>query len=187
MNEEKTNSSTVGASSEPAPIGVVPTKEEIKKSVASAPAENGEEMITISKNALDSILTRLEKVEEDNTLRAKTDSKNTAIKIEELRRQGKLLKTVKLRTFHGKFVVKYDTIKNEVYFREGRLIENQIVGLYFKGEERPEEVQLREWATQSEYVPLEVTRESKDGNGDVYLTVRTQEGEEFEVNVKYVN
>lgn len=139
------------------------------------------------------MMARLQRLEDEDAFRAKTEDKNRANQIDALRRSGKLLKSVKVRTLQGKFVRMWKKLLiDEVYKDEdGKLKEKQSVGLYLMEEAGQDdtyvEMPLRQWAVVAEYVPCEVVRESKEENGDLYLTVRTKEGQEFQINVIYVN
>lgn len=166
----------------PAPE-VTPPPPPAAELVAETPVE---EMVSVPKATLDALMTRVETVESDLRIRSQVDDKNTANKIEELRKQGKLLKSVKLRKFNGQYVLAYKTLKDEVYFKEGRLYEDQQVKIFLR-DETSVETTLRHWATTAEYVPAEVLKESRDQDGNLLFTVKTKEGDEFEINVNYVN
>lgn len=147
--------------------------------------------VTVTGEDWQVLMARLATLENENILRAKVDDKNTANRIEELRRSGKLVKSVKVRQVNGKFVRAWKTVKDEVYKdQDGKLIENQIVGLYLMEEEGDDtyiEMPLRQWAVVAAYISCDIMRESRESNGDLYFTVVTREGQEFQIGATYVN
>lgn len=157
----------------------------IEKKIETATSDSPE-TVTLNKETMDEILFRLNKAEQDMKALLQVQDKNTSNKIEELRNQGKLVKSVKVRKVDGEFVIAYKTIKDEVYFRDGRLIEDQTVQLtYLNGEKR--DLTLREWARLGDYATCEVLKESREASGQLFLKVKTEDGQEFDIDVNYVN
>lgn len=195
MAEETNN--IPGASESNTPISqpeesapeIGPTEMPIPAEVPIAPEQDGS--ITIPAADWQVVMSRLATLENENRIRTLVDDKNTSNKIEELRRAGKLVKSVKVRQVNGRFVRAWKTVKDEVYKdQEGKLIENQIVGLYLMEEEGDDtyiEMNLRQWAVVPAYIPCEITRESRESNGELYFTVRTNDGLEFQIGSTYVN
>lgn len=145
-----------------------------------------DETVTLSKDAFDEMMKRLKKVEDDALLRAQVDDRNTAAKIESLRKEGKIIKSVKVRKIDGKYVLRFKTLEDEVYISDGKLHEKQTVELTFD-DESVRVLPMRQWAGISEYVPFDVISESRDQEGDLFFKVKNVEGKELEINVKYVN
>jgi len=192
MPEENNNNeeTTVAATEEttpPAPVTTsAPAPVTTEEVAASAVKNTEEETVTVPKATMDALLTRLEKVEEETRLRALVDDKNTANKIDEMRKAGKLVKSMKVRKIEGKLVLAWKLIKDEVYFREGRLHEEQTMKIFYR-DKSEQEMSLRQWATASEYVACEVLKVSTDRDGNEMAEVMTPDGDEFEVGIKYVN
>ena len=140
----------------------------------------------ISQVALEELMKRLTSLEEDGRIRAQLDDRNTVNKIEDLRRQGKLVKSVKINMVEGKEVIGYRMSQNEVYVSDGKLIENQSMKVYFL-DDSVKEYTLKMWNTLPTFQDHEVISETKNEDGDLILGVRNTEGKEFSINVRYVN
>lgn len=159
--------------------------------VETAPAQSSGETVVLTTEAFNELMNRLSRSEADVSALMSIQSKNDLNKIDEMRKAGKLVKSVKIRrvpTEDGpKYVIGWKTLQDEVFMSpEGRLIERQQVEIFFN-DKTSKELTMRQWATLPEYMPFEVTRESKDGDGSTFFTVRNDEGQEFEINSIYVN
>lgn len=114
------------------------------------------------------------------------EDKNKVIEIDRLRNNNQLVKRVKLREVNGLLVIGWRTVKNEVYMQDGRLIEDQVIEVWFEGGEK-KEIRLREWAAMPVYKPFEVIKESRDTTGATYFTVKKDDGQELEIATSFVN
>ena len=154
----------------------------------SAPVKE-KEMVQVPKDVLQTLLTRVEKVENDNQILREVADKNRLGRVEEMRAQGKLVKSVNLNTFEGKIIVGWRKIKDDVYLdTQGRLHEDQVVGLIFQGEtEVGKEMDIRSFGRLLVKIPAEVIEEGKDKEGNINFTVQTKDGREVKIDSKFVN
>lgn len=142
--------------------------------------------VTMSKEAFDALMERLKSVEDTQNLQLTILNKNDSNKIDEMRRAGKLVKSVKVRKIDGKWIIGWKTLENDVFMQEGRLIERQTLEVFFKDETK-KVMNLREWAVTPAFVSCEVTAENKDAEGNLTFKVRSPEGEEFDIGLSFVN
>lgn len=142
--------------------------------------------ITLSKEAFDALMSRLGNLEETQKLHMQVEDRNKIQRIEELRRSGKIIKSVKVRKLEGKYVLGFHTLQDEVYMVDGRLYEKQRIEVVFEGGEK-KEVGMREWASAAQYVPFDVVKESRDEDGELFFTVRDSEGKTLEINARHIN
>jgi hypothetical protein len=96
----------------------------------AAPAESKKDTVELKKTTLDALMKRLETLEKEQKQLLEVQDRRTKSKIEELRRAGKLVKNVKLRSLENKSVIGWKTIEDDVYFSDGRLIEKQTVEVW---------------------------------------------------------
>lgn len=145
------------------------------------------EPVVLSAEAFAALMDRLGKLEESTALYEKVQDRNKIQKIEALRSQGKLVKSVKVRKIDGKFVVGWQTLQDDVYQDEnGRLIEKQTVKIFFhEGSEKV--YTMRQWASVGEYVPFEVTSETKDAEGNLFFKIVGPDGLALELNSTFIN
>lgn len=148
---------------------------------------NSEETVTIKKVALEAMMDRLEKLETTVDLQLRVTDKNKVLEIERLRNSGKLVKSVKVRKYAGKYVVGWKTLEDEVYKDENnRLIEKQTVELYFDDGSKMS-MSMRQWASAPQYVPFEVKKEFTDEEGNIFFSVVGADGKELELNAAFIN
>lgn len=155
-----------------------------KTAIASTKKE--EDVVSIPRSTLEEILATVASLQKTQDAMLKVEDKNKLIAIDRLRNEGRLVKEVKLREVGGLVVVGWKMTKNDVYFLDGRLVEDQEVEVWFEDETK-RTIKLREWATLPSYKVYEVIEESKDATGEVYFTVRGEDGKEIKINIKYVN
>jgi len=149
--------------------------------------EAKEETVTLSAEAFNALMKRLETLETTSALVLQVQDKNKIQKIEELRRAGKLIKSVKVRRYAGKYIVGWKMVEDEVYKDEnGRLIERQIVRIFFDGGTALD-MSMRQWASAPEYISFEVTKESKDSDGNLFFTCIAPDGKTLELNASFIN
>jgi len=146
-------------------------------------------VIEVDADTLQTVLDRVAKLEEDNKiLREAADQKRLG-RVEDMRLQGKLVKTVKLNTIDGQVIVGWKTVKDDVYFdAEGRLHETQIYEIYFFDKTvEPRQVDIRGFNRLITKVDAEVLEEGKDRDGNTNFTVMTKDGREIKLDANFVN
>ncbi len=147
-----------------------------------------EEMVEIPKSTLDSILARLDTFEKTQKLMLQVEDATKLDKIDALRRQGKLVKTVKIRKIDGNYVLGWKLTKDDVYFSDGKLIENQEVTVYFSEGLGEKKMSMRQWASTQTFATFEVISESRNKDGQLFLTIKSEDdGTELSVDVNYIN
>lgn len=155
-----------------------------KASKATAPEE---EMVSLPATEFAAVMARLASLEEKQGLLMQVQDKDKIQKIEDLRRSGKLVKSVKVRKYNGKYIIGWKTVQDEVYKDEnGRLIEKQTLKIFFE-DDTEQEMTMRQWASAPEYVAFEVKKESKNEDGDLFFTVLGPTGKELELNAVFIN
>ena len=145
--------------------------------------------IEVDAETLQTVLDKVEKQEKEiQILREAADQKRLG-RVEEMRLQGKLIKTVKLNTIDGQIIVGWKTVKDDVYFdAEGRLHETQIYEIHFFDKTvKPKEVDIRGFNRLITKVDAEVIEEGKDRDGNTNFTVMTKDGREIKIDSKFVN
>lgn len=150
------------------------------------PPKEEKDTIKLKKTTLDALMERLSKLETEQKELLEVQDRRTKSKIEELRRAGKLVKNVKLRSLENKIVIGWRTVEDEVYFSDGKLIEKQIVEAWLEDGTK-KSLSMRQWASLPTYNEFEVIKESRDEEGVIMLTVRSKDGKQLEVGAVYVN
>lgn len=143
--------------------------------------------VTLSTEAFGALMKRIADLESTQSLVLQVQDKNKIAKIEEMRRAGKLVKSVKIRKYAGKYIIGWKTVQDEVFKDEqGRLIEKQTVELWYDDSTKSQ-MSMRQWANAPEYISFEVTKESKDSDGNLFFTCVGPDGKTFEINASFIN
>ncbi len=143
--------------------------------------------VTLSKEAFDALMKRLDTLETTSNLVLQVQDKNKIAKIEEMRRSGKLVKSVKIRKYSGKYIVGWKTVEDEVYKDEqGRLVEKQTIELWYDDNTKSQ-MSMRHWASAPEYVAFEVTKEIRDEDGNLFFNCVGSDGKTIELNANFIN
>lgn len=147
------------------------------------------EKIEVGKATLEKVLARVEKLERDNEILREVADKNRLGRVEEMRAQGKLVKKVGLNTYNGKIVVGWKKVRDDVFFdNQGRLHEDQVSVLYFRGETKPsEELNERAFSRLLVKIPVEVLEEGRDKEGNINFTVQLADGDTLKIDSKFIN
>ena len=185
MEKEKNDKSTPsGAALDSNPASNGPSE-----SLVSAAVNPPKKTVEVDSDMLQKVLARVEKLEDDNKILREVADKNRLGRVEELRAQGKLVKSVNLNVFEGKIVVAWKTIRNDVYQdTKGILHEDQVVGLIFEGETGVgKEIDIRAFARLMVKVSTEVIEEGKDKDGNINFTVLTKDGRQIKIDSKFIN
>lgn len=145
--------------------------------------------IEVDSETLQTVLDRVAKLEQDNQILREASDQKRLSRVEEMRLQGKLVKTVKLNTIDGQIIVGWKTVKDDVYFdAEGRLHETQVYDIYFFDKTiEPKQVDIRGFNRLITKVDAEVLEEGKDRDGNTNFTVMTKDGREIKLDAKFVN
>lgn len=153
---------------------------------ADAPEEE-EEMVSVPKKTLDSILKRLDSVEDKNKILESVADKGRMARVEQLRAQGKLVKSVRVGKIGDKFVIGWKLIEDDVHFdNEGKLVEVQTIKVFYE-DKSTAEFNVRNFANSMERIEGEVTSEGKDRDGNITLVVLFPDGNEITVNQTFIN
>lgn len=146
----------------------------------------GDETVNMPKKTLDAILTRLDKQDQEiEVLREASDTARLS-KAEQARNQGKLVKDARVTMYDGKFVLGWQMVKDEVRFEEEKLIEVQTVALFFEDKSK-KEVSYRAFTNGSTKVKGEVISESRDKEGQTFVTLQLADGHEIPISTTFIN
>lgn len=145
-----------------------------------------DEEVTLSKAAFDEMMLRIAGLEKSQKEIESVQDQKQQDKIERMRREGKLVKDVKVRKVENQIVIGWKTLMDEVYFADGKLIENQKVEIWLEDGKKLELTQ-RQWASLPVYQKMEVKKESRDENGEISYTLLGSDGKELEISTKYIN
>ncbi len=173
----------------PPPPAMAPVDASAQQAPAQAPAPQAGPggSITLTAEAFNALMGRLNNLEESASLMMQVQDRDKISKIEALRRSGKLVKSVKIRKYANKYIVGWRTLQDEVYKDEsGRLVEKQTIELFYEDGSKSQ-MSMRQWASAPEYVPFEVTKESKDADGNLFFTVVGPDGKTIELNAAFIN
>lgn len=171
-----------------APVTEVAAVEDTAPAVpVSVPAMNPDGTVAISVEAFNAMMNRINHLEETQKLQLQVEGRNTIQKIEQLRAQGKLVKSVKVRKIGLKYVVGWQTLQDDVYIDEnGRLVEKQTVKVFFD-DQSDKTYSMRQWGSAPEYVSFEVTGEERDAEGNLFFKVLGPDGKALTLNAIFIN
>lgn len=156
-----------------------------KREVARAD-ESEEEMVQVPKKTLETILKRVDALEDDNKVLKQVADKGRMARVEALRAQGKLVKSVRVGQLHGKFVVGWKLIEDDVHFEGDKLIEKQTIRVFFEDKSN-EDIGVRAFANETGNIEGEVISESKDRDGNISLLVQLPDGKELTIGQNFIN
>lgn len=174
-----TNTSNVAGSPSSAPTGAS----------LGVPPVTPKKKIEVDEDVLRDVLNKVEAQGKEIEVLREVADKNRLGRVEELRAQGKLVKSVRLNVFDGKVIIGWKKIRDDVYLDEkSRLHEDQVVGLFFEGETVVgHELDIRSFSRLITKVAVEVIEEGKDKDGNVNFTVQTKDGRTIKIDSKFVN
>lgn len=151
------------------------------------PVKADDEKVEIPKKTLDLLLEKIGKLEKDVEVALEAGDKGKIARIIELRAQGKLIKSVNVSVIDGKIIVGWVRVKDDVYFDEnGRMHESQIINVYFN-DKTNKELDYRMFSRMKSLLPADVIRESKDSDGNYNLHIMLADGQELDIDPKFVN
>ena len=157
--------------------------------------KKNEETVQLPKSTLDAILQKLEDAEirekkrdEEIEMLKGISDKGRLTKWEE-QNKGTLIRTAKVTFWEGNPVLGWMTVKDEVGFREGRLVVNQIVRLFIDiGEKEPKQVDLDYlyWAQNVSGETGEVINKNVGRTGEVW-TIQLKDGRKLDIDIRFIN
>jgi hypothetical protein len=168
----------------PVQTPVAPADDLISKEAPKS--EPKEKMVTIPEGTLNTLLARLDSLETTQKHMLQVEDSNKLQKIDDLRRQGKLVKSVKVLKMDGKHVIGWKLKEDEVYFSDGKLIEKQSIEVFFS-DKTQKVLSMRQWSASQSFEVFEVTGETKESDGQVFLKIRNTDGLALEIGLNYVN
>lgn len=145
------------------------------------------EMVSITKDAWDKVLGTISELEKDRDILKEVADKGRLDRVERLRSEGKLVKTVGITTLKGKKVVGWRTITNTLdYDVRGVAHEDQVVEVTYEDKSK-EEMRLVQKARNAMLIYGEVIKESKDEDGRTSYVVRFEDGSTLEISETFIN
>lgn len=164
------------------------------------------ENVSLPKKTLEAILSRLEGLEESNKQLSEKDKKKDEeiemlksisdkarlARFEEKNKGSALIRTAKVSFWEGSPILAWSKIKDEVGFRDGRLVVNQQVKLFLDAID-PETKQLKTvdldylyWAQNVECLPGDVIEKSSSNSGD-FWTIQMKDGRKVKLDIRFIN
>jgi hypothetical protein len=148
---------------------------------------NKEDVVQIPKADWEKIVRKIDELEKDRDVLKEVADKGRLDRVENLRKQGKLIKTVRVSVLKGKKIIAWSTVSNTVdYDVRGVPHEDQIVELIFEDKTK-EKLRLVSKARTVTYITGEVTKESRDQDGRVSYTVLFDDGSTLDIAETFVN
>ena len=151
--------------------------------------EEKEEVITISKSDFKSLKDDMKQLKKDNNLLMATADKKAMAHYYD-RNKADLPDIVKLRTFDGKLILSWRTVKNDVFQvpGTGAWKEDQVIELSFDDDTKIE-VPLVNFYRKYDYISAKVVGTETDeiNKGLSLKVVREDTGENITIGVQFVN
>lgn len=151
---------------------------------APAPAK---EMVQIDKAVFEKIVETIDRLEKDNSILKEATGESRIREIMQARAGGALVKNVKLSVVNGKIVIGWKKVKDDVYVDEqNRIHEDQVVKIFFK-DGTDSDHDMRAFYRIITKIKGEVIAESKDKVGNLNYKVQLEDGQEIDIDSKFVN
>lgn len=175
----------------PSPAGTQTSVNEMagimkEENVAPVPEAAKPKMVEVDANVLQNLMDRLADVESKAGEFEKTASQDQIRKIEALRAQGKLVKSVKIRRFNGKFVLAWAVTEDNVWVADGKVYEVQKLDIFFEDGTK-ENITLAQFTRGAMYETYEVLKEARTADGNIEYTLILPGGKNLVIMEKYVN
>ncbi len=183
MAKEKITPSPAGTQTNVDEMAGIMSQENVAP-IADTPAKP--KMIEVDANVLQNLLDRLADVENKTGEFEKTASQDQIRKIEALRAQGKLVKSVKVRRYNGKFVLAWAVTEDNVWVADGKVYEVQKLDLFFDDNSK-ENITLAQFTRGALYESYEVLKEARTADGNIEYTLILPGGKNLVIMEKYVN
>lgn len=147
-----------------------------------------EKTVTLTQEQFDLILNEIQTLKKGQKTLEDTSSPDQIKRIEAIRAKGGLVKSVKIAEIDGKLVTSWESTADEVYIDHalGKEVSKQMTKINFK-EGSSKEISQTEFARRKVMKSFEVIKEGKDKVGNIVLTVTTDDGQEFDIDSRYIN
>lgn len=157
--------------------------------------EKPEKEVKIPQKTLDAILSKLE---ESNKLLKKQGDEITMLKSVsdkgrmnkwEEQNKGSLIRTANISIWEGNPIIGWHRVKDEVGFRDGRLVVNQTIKIFVdEGKKEPKEIELEYlyWAQNTTSMPGEVVSKNITDKGEVW-TLEMKDGRKVALDIRFIN
>lgn len=143
--------------------------------------------VEVDADTLQKVMDKLEKQEKDISILREAADKGRLGRIEDLRNQGKLIKTARMSVYNGQIVKGWVKVKDDVYIdSEGRLHEQQVVRLFLEDDSTPE-LDYRSFSRLLTKIEGEVVEEGKDKDGNSNVTILFPDGKKLKTDVIFIN
>lgn len=192
-NKEKLTPSSTGTESSvrtPEEVALeganVVSPQPTKAEAPTTEAKKAGRKVEIDADVLDSILKDLANLKEGQQQFEQTATQDQIRRIEALRAQGKLVKSVKIRHFDNKPMLGWRMTKNNVWVANGKLNEEQEYEVFFE-DGSSVLMDITNFTRNAVYKSFEVVSEARTAAGDLMYTVTMEGGKELVINSKYVN
>lgn len=176
----------------------------VKVPAASSGKELKDEKVQLDKKTVEAILAKVETLSEqvgsladenkkkDKQIEMLTEvaDKGRLARYEEQNNGGELIRTAKVAFWRDLPIIGWKNVKDEVGFRDGRLIVNQITKLYLdQGKESPleEDVEFLYWVQNVQSKIGEVVERSENSNGAQFVTVQLKDGRKLKLDIRFIN
>lgn len=153
---------------------------------APAADDTEDEMVQLPKSTLDGLLKRLDKLEDETEVLREASDKVRLSKVEQMRGEGKLVKNARVTVYEGKKVMGWKMTKDEVRMEGEKLVEEQTVKLFFK-DKSTKEIPYRSFVNNSTSLEGEVIEEKKTKEGQTFVVLQLEDGEEVEISTTFIN
>lgn len=168
---------------------------DIAEEKAETPAQKAEkkegDTVEVPKSLLQKLMDKVERLEAREEILTEASDKKRMYLIEQRRRSGQIVKSVKISTIDGKPVLMWKTTKNEAYFdSQGQYHEDQVLTLTLANEDDTTEVQeiaYVDFFRRRKMIEAEVVEERRTKEGSILWGVQTTDGRELEMGLDYFN
>jgi len=154
------------------------------------------EKVEVDKATLDAVLTRLENLEtegkkkdEQIEMLKEIADKGRLSRYEQENSDGELIPVARIAFWEESPILAWKLVKDEVGFRDGRLIVSQVVRLFLDvGEKEPKtvEVEYLYWTQNVRSNSGEVVSKTETKEGK-FWTVQMKDGKKITVDVRFIN
>lgn len=154
------------------------------------------EKVEVDKATLDAVLTRLENLEtegkkkdEQIEMLKEVADKGRLSRYQDENKEGELIPAARIAFWEDSPILAWKLIKDEVGFRDGRLVVSQVIRLFVDiGEKEPKtvEVEYLYWTQNVRSHSGEVTSKTETKEGK-FWTVQMKDGRKITVDVRFIN